>query len=514
MDDMNVGLIKYDAARKAIAAAHRVDEVKSIRDKAEAVRVYAKQAGDFGLQNQAAEIRLFAERRAGRLLLDMAKNPGTKGEGRPRKDGRKRRSSSTTTNPPKLSDLGISKDQSSKWQRIAQMMDDAEFEKAISLAKARDEELTTAALLRAIKEVLKPEATVIAEPNINLVATELIRDIESASRTEKLAAVVQKREQLNPTIRKKLMLALKNAVRNTADFEEQLSSGFQDFPNNGKAHQRIIRERMAEQPDPLLEEKKALATDFKNAVVREITLAEARNLVVAAEWLGNCGSGEHAFGLMWGRFLGGVVIFGSNAGSNLKTSVCGAEHAHRVAVLIRGCSEHWSHEHSASFLITEACKQMTKLGKNVFIGIADKKAGEQGIVYRSVGWDFCGPTTGSIEMFRRPDGKVYDARNVHLLTRDRTGGTLKFKRNRAEQKKLLIEEGCEFFKDNDRKLRYVGIYGDRRTKRILRAALKWPVLPYPVRQQSTDVMPERGGLIPPEILTSHVGNEAVRGISQ
>jgi len=40
------------------------------------------------------------------------------------------------------------------------------------------------------------------------------------------------------------------------------------------------------------------------------------------------------------------------------------------------------------------------------------------------------------------------------------------------------------------------------------------VLPYPVRQQSTDVMPERGGLIPPEILTSHVGNEAVRGISQ
>ena len=135
-------------------------------------------------------------------------------------------------------------------------------------------------------------------------------------------------------------------------------------------------------------------------------------------------------------------------------------------------------------MITQACKQMTKRGYNIFIGYADPNAGEVGVIYQSLGWLHCGCTTGSIEKFRRPDGKIYDGRNVQLLTRDRRNGMLAYKRSRAEQKKILIDEGCEFFKDDVRKLRYVGIYGDRRVKRILRNAFRWPVLPYVKRQQS------------------------------
>ena len=128
-------LIRYDAARKALAAAHRVDEVKAIRDRAEAVRTYAQQARDLDMQNMACEIRLRAERRAGQLLLDMEKNPGTRGEGRPRKDGTKRRSSRPTANPPRLEEIGISKDQSAKWQKIALLVHDATFEKALAQAR-------------------------------------------------------------------------------------------------------------------------------------------------------------------------------------------------------------------------------------------------------------------------------------------------------------------------------------------------------------------------------------------
>jgi hypothetical protein len=112
---MTTVLVKYDAARRALAEAHRVDEAKDIRDKAVAVQAYAKQANDHTLIVQATDIKLRAERRVGELLHEMAERGERAGQGQGNGKGR-------TPQPlPTLDVLGVSKTQSSRWQDLAAM---------------------------------------------------------------------------------------------------------------------------------------------------------------------------------------------------------------------------------------------------------------------------------------------------------------------------------------------------------------------------------------------------------
>ena len=105
-------LAKLELARRLLAETRSVDEVKMIRNLGEAARVYARQAR-LGLeaQNDAAEIKLRAERRLGELLAALPKQDGG--------DAARARSQAATEVPPRLDDLGISKSQSSRCQTIA-----------------------------------------------------------------------------------------------------------------------------------------------------------------------------------------------------------------------------------------------------------------------------------------------------------------------------------------------------------------------------------------------------------
>jgi len=119
-------LVRYDAARRALAEALRFDDIKQIRDVAVAAQEYARQAKDSELIDNATEIRKRAERRAGEVLAEMKVN----GERHEQGQGVKSRAATL----PKLSDIGITKTQSSRWQQLAKMPADS-FEAHVAAAK-------------------------------------------------------------------------------------------------------------------------------------------------------------------------------------------------------------------------------------------------------------------------------------------------------------------------------------------------------------------------------------------
>lgn len=135
---METSIQTLTAVKNRLAEAKTLDDVLDIRDKAEAVRVYA-QAARLGLeiQNEAAEVKIRAERKAGEMLAEMPKAQGASVE------GWKTRSHDVTT----LEDMGIEKMQSSRWQAIASLPD-AEFEKHITETKGDGKELTSSGVIR------------------------------------------------------------------------------------------------------------------------------------------------------------------------------------------------------------------------------------------------------------------------------------------------------------------------------------------------------------------------------
>ena len=117
-------LTYYNNAKKALALVHRVDEIKDIRDKAVAMQTYAAQAKDTELITWATEIRMRAERRAGALLIEMAeRKERAKGGEKGRRE----------LQPATLADLGVSKTQSSRWQKLA-ALDPDKFERNVTRA--------------------------------------------------------------------------------------------------------------------------------------------------------------------------------------------------------------------------------------------------------------------------------------------------------------------------------------------------------------------------------------------
>ena len=142
-EEATSALAYIDRAEQALKQASTIDVVKGIRDQAEALRLFAKQAQrSFEIQNRCAEIKLMAERKAGLMLIEQDKNKGAAAPSEVRED------------IPRLKDLGISYSQSSRWQAIAGIPE-VTFEHQMDRLRDKNQEITSAIFLKLAAKLTK-----------------------------------------------------------------------------------------------------------------------------------------------------------------------------------------------------------------------------------------------------------------------------------------------------------------------------------------------------------------------
>ena len=132
-----------DSVRLMLAEARTLTDLKKIRDKAEAVKAYARaQKIGIEVQNYAGEIVAEATRRMGEFLLTAEKNSGAR---------RYPKGTAKQARPLTLKELGISKKQSASCQDIARLPQE-KFREHINAVKNSGQVITISALAMAAKE--------------------------------------------------------------------------------------------------------------------------------------------------------------------------------------------------------------------------------------------------------------------------------------------------------------------------------------------------------------------------
>jgi len=122
-------LARYEAACRAVAECVRIDEAKDIVDKAQAIRVYAKQVKNPELEADAWAIRKRAERQLGKLSADLDKAEAH--------GGKIWLPSSGKSKSDVLADAGISTSSAHRYEQLWKVLSDSEWETLV--AKGREQ---------------------------------------------------------------------------------------------------------------------------------------------------------------------------------------------------------------------------------------------------------------------------------------------------------------------------------------------------------------------------------------
>jgi hypothetical protein len=239
-----------------------------------------------------------------------------------------------------------------------------------------------------------------------------------------------------------------------------------------KAHQRIIREEKAK-----TESTPKVDLSSSNAIVKEISYAEAKKVILEYEWL-KCMPAivKHCYGLYFGEHCAGVVVYGAEYSENLghwdKFGYSG-----KMLLLARGACVHWSPDYAGSYLIRQSMK-LLPVQYEIITCTVDELAGEIGTIYQACGFSYVGSMRDS-----NPNIKNKGGNRFGVLIDGKLYGSRAIRAKIGSQKKeeiLKIWPDAKFVKQKS-KCRYFAFRGSKKAQKNHLKAIHGLIKPYPKR---------------------------------
>lgn len=142
-------MLSVERARDFLSQSKNVDEVREVADKAKAVALYLRSVeASIESQNDAAEIRLRAERRLGEISQEIEE------DGRGRKPKVKAAAPAVITKGAKLAELGLKERDARRYEQLAKIPE-VKFDELIEETRSKGERLTSSAPLKLVRQDAK-----------------------------------------------------------------------------------------------------------------------------------------------------------------------------------------------------------------------------------------------------------------------------------------------------------------------------------------------------------------------
>ena len=249
-----------------------------------------------------------------------------------------------------------------------------------------------------------------------------------------------------------------------------------------KAHQRVIREQMADHHIVGLFPDSPTTATLHTAVIKQIDFKTAATIILVYEWIGTMPlpkACRYLYGIYFDGYLGGVAVYVEPSTRQFNRTF-----PRQVVQLNRGACAAWTPPNTASYFLAKTVTALRREGIRCILAYCTPEAGELGIIYQALGWHYTGQTTPSRSYYL----------DSHWISERTLADKLAWAKHRNSRwmqcfKSLPMRE-------MHGKYRYCCILGSHRQRREFLTVHPFHSLPYPKRAEQVsrdDTAPQEQG---------------------